>query len=88
MGHGGQSVVGVVGRESEPSGGNGIMTGCLARELAVFPPRVSRRDPFPGTVARVTGEDVPMPYAKNLEELVILSVTKVIEAVHGVVYRE
>ena len=39
-------------------------------------------------VARVTGEDVPMPYAKNLEELVIPSVAKVIEAVRGVVYRE
>lgn len=39
-------------------------------------------------VARVTGEDVPMPYAKNLEELVIPSVKKVVKAVRGVVYRE
>ena len=38
-------------------------------------------------VARVTGEDVPMPYAKNLEELVVPSVKKVIEAVRGVLYR-
>ncbi len=38
-------------------------------------------------VARVTGEDVPMPYAKNLEELVVPSVGKVIQAVRGVLYR-
>jgi pyruvate dehydrogenase E1 component beta subunit len=38
-------------------------------------------------VVRVTGEDVPMPYAKNLEELVVPSVGKVIEAVRGVLYR-
>lgn len=38
-------------------------------------------------VARVTGEDVPMPYAKNLEELVLPTVDKVVEAVRGVLYR-
>ncbi len=39
-------------------------------------------------VVRVTGEDVPMPYAKNLEELVIPSVKKVVEAARSVMYRK
>jgi pyruvate dehydrogenase E1 component beta subunit len=35
----------------------------------------------------VTAEDVPMPYAKNLEHLVLPSVEKVVAAVKGVLYR-
>src|SRR5579872_1918901 len=38
-------------------------------------------------VARVTGEDVPMPYAANLEKLALPSVAKVVEAVKAVCYR-
>jgi pyruvate dehydrogenase E1 component beta subunit len=38
-------------------------------------------------VTRVTGEDVPMPYAKNLEHLVFPGTEKVINAVNGVLYR-
>lgn len=38
-------------------------------------------------VVRVTSEDVPMPYAKNLEKLVLPSVEKVIAAVKNVLYR-
>jgi pyruvate dehydrogenase E1 component beta subunit len=38
-------------------------------------------------VIRVTGEDVPMPYAKNLEQLVLPSVDKVVAAVKSVLYR-
>jgi len=38
-------------------------------------------------VKRVTSEDVPMPYAKNLEQLVLPSVEKVIAAVESVLYR-
>jgi pyruvate dehydrogenase E1 component beta subunit len=38
-------------------------------------------------VKRVTSEDVPMPYAKNLEQLVLPSVEKVIAAVKSVLYR-
>lgn len=38
-------------------------------------------------VIRVTGEDVPMPYAKNLEQLVLPSVAKVVTAVKSVLYR-
>lgn len=38
-------------------------------------------------VIRVTGEDVPMPYAKNLEHLVLPSVEKVVTAIKNVLYR-
>jgi pyruvate dehydrogenase E1 component beta subunit len=38
-------------------------------------------------VARVTGKDVPMPYAANLEKLALPSVTEVVEAVKAVCYR-
>ena len=38
-------------------------------------------------VSRVTGEDVPMPYAKNLEHLVVPNVEKVVAAVQRVLYR-
>jgi pyruvate dehydrogenase E1 component beta subunit len=37
-------------------------------------------------VVRVTGEDVPMPYAKNLEHEVLPSVEKVVRAVQDVLY--
>jgi pyruvate dehydrogenase E1 component beta subunit len=38
-------------------------------------------------VLRVTGKDVPMPYAANLEKLALPSVAEVIEAVKSVTYR-
>ncbi len=38
-------------------------------------------------VKRVTGEDVPMPYAANLEKLALPSAAKVIEAARAVTYR-
>jgi pyruvate dehydrogenase E1 component beta subunit len=38
-------------------------------------------------VARVTGKDVPMPYAANLEKLALPSVAEVIAAVKAVTYR-
>jgi len=38
-------------------------------------------------VKRVTGEDVPMPYAANLEKLALPNVAKVIEAARAVTYR-
>ncbi|MGE0583916.1 MAG: pyruvate dehydrogenase complex E1 component subunit beta [Flavobacteriaceae bacterium] len=38
-------------------------------------------------VARVTGKDVPMPYAANLEKLALPSVQEVIEAVKAVSYK-
>jgi pyruvate dehydrogenase E1 component beta subunit len=36
---------------------------------------------------KVTGKDVPMPYAANLEKLALPSVAEVIEAVKAVTYR-
>ena len=38
-------------------------------------------------VLRVTGEDVPMPYAANLEKLALPNVEKIVEAVKSVTYR-
>ena len=38
-------------------------------------------------VARVSGEDVPMPYAANLEALALPSADKVVQAAHAVCYR-
>ena len=38
-------------------------------------------------VLRITGEDVPMPYAKNLEHLVVPTVEKVVTAVKSVLHR-
>lgn len=44
-------------------------------------------DHLDAPVVRVTGEDVPMPYAKNLEHLVLPNVEKVVTAVKSVLYR-
>src|ERR1700742_422450 len=38
-------------------------------------------------VARVSGKDVPMPYAANLEKLALPTVTEVVEAAKAVCYR-
>ncbi|HEX8662451.1 MAG TPA: pyruvate dehydrogenase complex E1 component subunit beta [Beijerinckiaceae bacterium] len=38
-------------------------------------------------VARVTGKDVPMPYAANLEKLALPNVAEVVQAVKAVTYR-
>ena len=38
-------------------------------------------------VTRVTGKDVPMPYAANLEKLALPSVAEVVEAARAVSYR-
>ena len=38
-------------------------------------------------VVRVTGKDVPMPYAANLEKLALVTVPEIVEAVHKVTYR-
>ena len=38
-------------------------------------------------VVRVTGKDVPMPYAANLEKLALPNVGDVVEAAKGVCYR-
>jgi pyruvate dehydrogenase E1 component beta subunit len=38
-------------------------------------------------VLKVTGKDVPMPYAANLEKLALPSVSEVVDAVKAVTYR-
>jgi pyruvate dehydrogenase E1 component beta subunit len=44
-------------------------------------------DDLDAPVARVTGRDVPMPYAKPLENVVLPSAERVRRAVHDVAYR-
>jgi pyruvate dehydrogenase E1 component beta subunit len=44
-------------------------------------------DHLDAPVARVTGKDVPMPYAANLEKLALPSVAEVVEAAKSVLYR-
>jgi pyruvate dehydrogenase E1 component beta subunit len=38
-------------------------------------------------VARITGRDVPMPYAANLEKLALPGVADVVQAAKAVCYR-
>jgi pyruvate dehydrogenase E1 component beta subunit len=38
-------------------------------------------------VIRITGKDVPMPYAANLEKLALPNVKEVVEAAKAVMYR-
>jgi pyruvate dehydrogenase E1 component beta subunit len=38
-------------------------------------------------VVRISGKDVPMPYAANLEKLALPSVAEIVEAVKAVTYR-
>ncbi|HEY0149356.1 MAG TPA: pyruvate dehydrogenase complex E1 component subunit beta [Allosphingosinicella sp.] len=44
-------------------------------------------DDLDAPVLRVTDEDVPLPYAANLEKLALITVDKVVEAVRKVCYR-
>ena len=38
-------------------------------------------------VARITGKDVPMPYASNLEKLALPNIGEIVAAVKSVCYR-
>ena len=44
-------------------------------------------DELDAPVVRVTGKDVPMPYAANLEKLALPNVGEVVQAVKAVTYR-
>jgi pyruvate dehydrogenase E1 component beta subunit len=45
-------------------------------------------DDLDAPVLRVTNEDVPLPYAANLEKLALVSVEKVVAAIKTVTYRK
>jgi pyruvate dehydrogenase E1 component beta subunit len=38
-------------------------------------------------VTRITGKDVPMPYAANLEKLALPNVAEIVQAAKAVLYR-
>ena len=44
-------------------------------------------DDLDAPVLRVTNEDVPMPYAANLERAALVNASRVVEAVKTVCYR-
>ena len=66
--------------------GDAVKTGDVIAEIAA---RVMEQafDYLDAPVARVTGKDVPMPYAANLEKLALPSVAEVVEAAKAVCYR-
>lgn len=65
--------------EGWPQGGIGSEISARVMELAF--------DYLDAPVTRVTGKDVPMPYAANLEKLALPNVDEVIAAVNAVTYR-
>ena len=74
--------------DSAPTGAGGAAAGdaaeAAAPEAAAFSyPALS----FDAPPLRVCQEDVPLPYAANLEALSLPSVDKIVKAVHAVCYR-
>jgi pyruvate dehydrogenase E1 component beta subunit len=65
--------------EGWPQGGIGAEIAAVVMEQAF--------DYLDAPVTRVTGKDVPMPYAANLEKLALPNVDDVIAAVNAVTYR-
>ena len=65
--------------EGWPTAGIGAEIAALIQEHAF--------DWLDAPVTRVTGKDVPMPYAANLEKLALPSVAEVVEAAKAVSYR-
>ena len=68
----------VVAEESHPFSGVGAELSAEIMEQAF--------DYLDAPVRRVSGEDVPMPYAKNLEKLAIPDVARIVSAVREVMY--
>ena len=63
-----------------------------AQILALMPESADYRpmhafDYLDAPVARVSGKDVPMPYAANLEKLALPSVAEIVEAAKAACYR-
>jgi pyruvate dehydrogenase E1 component beta subunit len=65
--------------EGWPQGGIGAEISAQVMEKAF--------DYLDAPVIRITGKDVPMPYAANLEKLALPNVDEVIAAVNAVTYR-
>ncbi len=66
--------------EGWPFAGVGSEIAALAMEEAF--------DYLDAPITRVTGEDVPMPYAKNLEDLAVPQIDRIIKAVKEVCYKK
>jgi len=66
--------------EGWPQCGIGAELSALAQEFAF--------DHLDAPVERVTGADVPMPYAKNLEDAAMVQVSNIVSAVKRACYRK
>jgi len=66
--------------EGWPQSGVGAELAALAQEFAF--------DYLDAPVERVTGADVPMPYAKNLEDAAMVQVSNIVSAVKRACYRK
>ena len=60
--------------------------GCITTEIATRIMELAF-DYLDAPVARVTGKDVPMPYAASLEKLALPNVGEVVQAAKTVCYR-
>ena len=69
----------VIVEEGWPHGGVGANLAALISEQAL--------DDLDAPVRRVSGADVPMPYAKTLETAYLPQPDRVVDAVHKVLYR-
>ena len=67
-------------------GGGGLRSNGVGAEIAAGVVEHAF-DYLDAPVARVSGKDVPMPYAANLEKLALPSVAEVVEAAKAVAYR-
>jgi len=65
--------------EGWPQGGIGAEISARVMEKAF--------DYLDAPVTRITGKDVPMPYAANLEKLALPSVAEIVNAAKAVTYR-
>ena len=65
--------------EGWPFAGVGSELAALAMEEAF--------DYLDAPITRVSGEDVPMPYAKNLEDLAIPQINRIVQAAKDVCYK-
>ena len=77
-----------LGHEDRPlrHGGGGLPQSGVGAEIAM---RIMENafDYLDAPVVRVTGKDVPMPYAANLEKLALPTVAEVVQAAKAVCYR-
>lgn len=64
---------------------------CVFLSLTNFPTKKKKTDAFDyldAPVERITGADVPMPYAKSIEDLAMVQVSHIVNAAKRACYRK